>query len=108
MHLMYSYAFDYQPQGRYLLPMLIPAMYFITLGADKLGLLITDRFSKGQKTIMQKAVLVVYFCLIAYIIFSLIYAIFFSVLPYYRDTMQEMKYISNVTFMQYLPQPMKY
>ena len=57
---------------------------------------------------MQKAVLVVYFCLIAYIIFSLIYAIFFSVLPYYRDTMQEMKYISNVTFMQYLPQPMKY
>ena len=108
MHLMYSYAFDYQPQGRYLLPMLIPAMYFITLGADKLGLLITERFSKGQKTIMQKAVLVVYFCLIAYIIFSLIYAIFFSVLPYYRDTMQEMKYISNVTFMQYLPQPMKY
>ena len=28
----YSYATDYQPQGRYSMPMLIPFMYYITLG----------------------------------------------------------------------------
>lgn len=108
MHLMYSYAFDYQPQGRYLLPMLISAMYFITLGADKLGNFAAARFSGDSKTKVQKITVLVRYLLIAYILFSLIYALYFCVLPYYRSTMQEMKYISNVTFMQYLPQPMKY
>lgn len=28
----YSYASDFQPQGRYIMPMLIPFMYFITIG----------------------------------------------------------------------------
>ncbi len=32
----YSYQSDYQPQGRYIMPMLIPFMYFITLGFYKL------------------------------------------------------------------------
>lgn len=32
----YSYTSDYQPQGRYIMPMLIPFMYFITLGFHKL------------------------------------------------------------------------
>lgn len=31
----YSYTSDYQPQGRYIMPMLIPFMYFITLGFHK-------------------------------------------------------------------------
>ena len=31
----YSYTSDYQPQGRYIMPMLIPFMYFISLGFDK-------------------------------------------------------------------------
>ena len=30
----YSYFCDYQPQGRYLLPMVIPMMYFVTIGCD--------------------------------------------------------------------------
>jgi len=36
----YSYTSDYQPQGRYIMPMLIPFMYFITLGFHKLTALI--------------------------------------------------------------------
>ena len=37
----YSYTSDYQPQGRYIMPMLLPFMYFITLGFDKLAALLT-------------------------------------------------------------------
>lgn len=32
----YSYTSDYQPQGRYIMPMLLPFMYFIALGFHKL------------------------------------------------------------------------
>ncbi len=32
----YSYTSDYQPQGRYIMPMLIPFMYYIALGFHKL------------------------------------------------------------------------
>ncbi len=32
----YSYTSDYQPQGRYIMPMLIPFMYFTALGFHKL------------------------------------------------------------------------
>ncbi len=31
-----SYVTDYQPQGRYILPMVIPFMYFVTIGLQKL------------------------------------------------------------------------
>lgn len=31
-----AYSYDYQPQGRYSLPMLLPLMYFITVGIHKL------------------------------------------------------------------------
>lgn len=32
----YSYTWEYQPQGRYILPVLIPLMYLVTLGVEKL------------------------------------------------------------------------
>lgn len=42
-----SYAQDYQPQGRYSMPMLIPLMYFMTLGIQK----ITARFDRNGKAV---------------------------------------------------------
>lgn len=39
-----SYVTDYQPQGRYILPMVIPFMYFITIGLKKL----CDRLFQNQ------------------------------------------------------------
>lgn len=30
-----SYVVDYQPQGRYILPMLVPFMYFVTVGIER-------------------------------------------------------------------------
>ena len=32
LNVYYSYASDYQPQGRYSIPMLLPLLYFVTLG----------------------------------------------------------------------------
>ena len=43
--LYYSYYNDYQPQGRYIMPMLIPFMYFIILGIEKL----IEKFIKKDK-----------------------------------------------------------
>jgi hypothetical protein len=31
-----SYSYDYQPQGRYSLPMLVALMYFVSIGINKL------------------------------------------------------------------------
>jgi 4-amino-4-deoxy-L-arabinose transferase-like glycosyltransferase len=36
LNIIYSYTTDFEPQGRYSLPMLIPFMYFITLGLNNL------------------------------------------------------------------------
>ncbi len=41
----YSYCNDFQPQGRYIMPMLIPFMYFVVLGLEN----ILDKFIKNKK-----------------------------------------------------------
>lgn len=41
----YSYCSDYQPQGRYIMPMVIPFMYFIVQGLQK----ILDKLIKNDK-----------------------------------------------------------
>ena len=37
LYLRYCYTIDYQEQGRYLLPALVPAMYYVAKGLEKLG-----------------------------------------------------------------------
>ena len=44
----YSYATDYQPQGRYLLPALIPFCYYCIRGIQKGGLLFTEMLQKKK------------------------------------------------------------
>lgn len=53
----YSYCSDFQPQGRYIMPMLIPFMYFIVSGLEK----ILDKFIKNEKIkkIMQIIIIVI-------------------------------------------------
>lgn len=41
----YSYCSDFQPQGRYIMPMLIPFMYFVTLGMESL----TEKVIRREK-----------------------------------------------------------
>lgn len=42
----YSYSTDYQPQGRYLLPMLVPLFYYIVRGVEKAMLLVKKGVSR--------------------------------------------------------------
>ena len=37
LYLRYCYATDYQEQGRYLLPALVPAMYYVVKGLERWG-----------------------------------------------------------------------
>lgn len=41
----YSYSNDFQPQGRYVMPMILPFMYFVVMGIQQLA----DRFIKSKK-----------------------------------------------------------
>lgn len=43
----YSYTSDYQPQGRYIMPMLLPFMYYITLGFHKFTALLEHYIPLG-------------------------------------------------------------
>ncbi len=60
-----SYVQDYQPQGRYSMPMLIPLMYFMTLGYRRLF----GKSEKGQKA-AKIFCLTVCICMAALIIYS--------------------------------------
>lgn len=53
----YSYCSDYQPQGRYIMPMLIPFMYFIVNGLEK----VLDKLIKNEKVrkIIQTIIIIV-------------------------------------------------
>lgn len=45
----YSYTWEFQPQGRYILPVLIPFMYLVTLGVQKLCILLEGiRSGRGR------------------------------------------------------------
>ncbi len=74
----YSYSWDYQPQGRYVLPLLIPLMYLISIGISKLDAILTAYFPYGRTigTILLWAV-------IGYIIIALTSTMLGAVIPYY-------------------------
>lgn len=59
-----SYVTDYQPQGRYILPMIIPFMIFITIGLKKLfDFILRDEFLYQDATRVLRAwcIIVVFF-----------------------------------------------
>lgn len=61
LSLYYSYTNDFQPQGRYIMPMLIPLMYFVTVGIKELS----ERFIKNDRV---KNIIFVLFIISLYII----------------------------------------
>ena len=75
----YSYSWDYQPQGRYVLPLLIPLMYFISVGISKLDAFLSTHIEKGNYIAMGVEVLVIFFVIIA-----LAATMLGSVIPYYQ------------------------
>lgn len=99
LSLIYSYTWDFQPQGRYILPILIPLMYLITLGVQKLcGMLqksarwLAGRLGGGQMragAVLAKAapVLGKLLCIgiIVWVLSAFAYSLFCSFLPYYSQ-----------------------
>lgn len=86
LHLYYSYTWEYQPQGRYLLPMILPAAYLLVLGIWKICELLgiaSERLVKKQivKELLQLSVqgMIIMFVLLTYA-----YTLFVRVLPVYR------------------------
>ena len=74
----YSYSWDYQPQGRYILPLLIPFMYFLTVGMTRLDSFLEER--AFRYAIISK---VLQYAILLFLIVSLLSTILGIVLPYY-------------------------
>jgi len=73
LSLYYSYCSDFQPQGRYIMPMLIPFMYFITIGIKAL----IQKLCKNERVIKYIIIflsmmlfIVPIICLFRYVIFK--------------------------------------
>ncbi len=88
--LSYSYGYDFQPQGRYYLPMVVPFMYFLVMGVEKMiGLveLLIDRIigtGERQNRIATITSALLYHLLYAFLVASLLYGTFISMLGYYK------------------------
>ena len=94
----YSYTWDFQPQGRYILPILIPFMHMVTLGAQKLCGMLENGFLRlkgqpaGEKrrgTVLAQAGTacgkLLCIGIIAYVLLSFAYSLFVCVLPHYSQ-----------------------
>ena len=88
--LSYSYGYDFQPQGRYYLPMVVPFMYFLVMGVEKIIGLVELIICKiigtdeRQSRIATLASAFLYHLLYAFWAASLLYGTFISMLGYYK------------------------
>ncbi|MCI7814474.1 MAG: DUF2142 domain-containing protein [Lachnospiraceae bacterium] len=73
LNLWYSYSSDYEPQGRYSMPMLVPLMYFVTKGLFFLK-------KKLLKEQMQKKTIRFFIILLGVIV---IWSLVGTIIPYY-------------------------
>lgn len=80
----YSYTWDFQPQGRYLMPMLPAFMYFVTLGLRKACFLLQELADKIKcRSLAEKIPAILMGLLIFFTAAALLYSVFFVVVPYY-------------------------
>lgn len=75
LSLYYSYTSDFQPQGRYIMPMLIPFMYFIVFGISKL----LDKIVKNK--IIKNILITI---LIGIIIYICLFCLIKVIIPFYN------------------------
>jgi len=80
----YSYTWEFQPQGRYFLPMIIPFMYFLTLGLEKIILLLSEPLKKYKEKAGNMVASGAYHLLYAFLTACLLYATFVSMVGYYK------------------------
>lgn len=83
--LYYSYTTDYQPQGRYLMPALIPFMLLLALGFEKCNLILSHLYEKTKVKLLAKLPLIYQTILIVLVVLSLLITIFLYVIPCYAQ-----------------------
>lgn len=85
----YSYTWEYQPQGRYILPVLVPFMYLVALGVEKICGLFCFAGGRLAGGTGEKAGVLCgkLFCLgiMAYVMLAFGYSLFARFLPYYMQ-----------------------
>lgn len=79
--LYYSYTIDYQPQGRYLLPALVPLMYYTVKGIEKLAGISWKQY-KLPKWLVSAGVIFCFFIIVA----GALEMIYFRAMPIYLET----------------------
>lgn len=95
--LYYSYTYDFQPQGRYYLPMVVPFMYFLVMGIEKIidvvewgiGKVFGCISKENEKSERKDRVVALsgaflYHILYAFLAACLLYATFISMMGYYK------------------------
>ncbi len=88
----YSYTWEFQPQGRYYHPMLIPFMYFLAIGIEKIIGFFTKitvfpilHIGLDNKETASKIISFGFYVLLySFFILSLIYSVFIAFLNYYH------------------------
>ncbi|MGN1204388.1 MAG: DUF2142 domain-containing protein [Lachnospiraceae bacterium] len=75
--LKYAYSVDYQAQGRYLMPAVIPIMYYVCMGFERLP--VYRKGSERRKTVLTAGVLV-------FLMVALLIMVFCNALPIYLMT----------------------
>ena len=81
----YSYTWEFQPQGRYFLPMLIPFIFFLSIGIQKLFCLLSMLSGRINKKAEKIVSFLLYHFLYAFLILSLLYSVFVAMLRYYAN-----------------------
>ena len=76
----YSYTSDFQPQGRYIMGIIIPFTYFVVNGIEK----ILEKFVKTEK--IKKYII---FMIILLIVFISMIALFGYVIPRYKQKIKK-------------------
>ena len=96
--LWYNYTFDYQPQGRYFLPLLIPFMYFVSVGILKLRACLNK--NHRIQNMLYTALPILLCCLI---IFFTALTIYVYVIPYYLGCYTPAQFDWIIHHMVFLP-----
>ena len=99
LHLYYVYTVEFQRQGRYLLPLLLPLVYYVLYGYEKLGEYIER---KGSVTVVRIYSFVP-LLIIAWTFIALIWMVFKVALPMYLadpiwNHENYISYFENISF----------
>lgn len=76
----YSYTWEFQPQGRYILPVLVPFMYLVTLGVGKICMLLSLIKKNNWGLLLSRLGCV---GIMAYVMMAFAYSLFNRFIPYY-------------------------